>query len=236
MIDYIVEIDTQIFLFLNSLHHPLLDTFMYCFSSKWVWVPLYLATFLMIMHYYGWKAGLILFGCTVAAVAISDQVCATFIRPVIERLRPANLENPISDMVHIVNNYRGGSYGFPSCHAANTFAFATIITLALPTRRLMFFLFGWALVNCYSRIYLGVHYPGDLTVGALIGSAAGLLCYAAFRTSVKLLLSNRRRTERITLSFMLPRPFDRAAFHIADVMIATGLIITAGIALYSLVS
>lgn len=234
MIDSLLDIDTQIFLFFNSLHHPLLDTFMYCFSSRFVWVPLYLATFLMIMHYYGWKAGLILFAFSIAAVAISDQVCATFIRPSIERLRPANLENPISELVHIVNNYRGGSYGFPSCHAANTFAFATLITMALPTRRLMVFLFGWALLNCYSRIYLGVHYPGDLLVGAMIGSIAGVACFYFFRFTIKALLINHRRTQRITLSFLLPKFFERVAFHIADVMIATGLTITFGIFLFSL--
>lgn len=236
MIDFLIDTDTRIFLFFNSLHHPLLDTFMYCFSSRFIWVPLYLATFLMIMRYYGWKAGLTLFGFTVAAVALSDQACATFIRPAIERLRPANPDNPISDLVHIVNNYRGGSYGFPSCHAANTFAFATIMTLALPTRRLLVFLFGWALLNCYSRIYLGVHYPGDLIVGALIGSAAGILCYGFFRYTIRAFLMTHRRTSHITLSFLLPKFFDRAAFHIADVMIATGLIITFGIIIYSVIS
>lgn len=138
MIDFLTQLDTDIFLFLNSLHHRSVDMFMYTFSERFVWVPLYVVTFLAIMRYYGWKAGLMLFVFTVAAVALSDQLCATFIRPSFERLRPANLENPISDMVHIVRGYRGGRYGFPSCHAANSFAFAGMMILSLPTRRLAF--------------------------------------------------------------------------------------------------
>lgn len=233
MIDSLIELDTQIFLLFNGIHHPLVDTFMYVFSSRWVWCPLYMVAFLVIMHFYGWKAGLILFLCTVGAVAMSDQACATFIRPVVARLRPANPDNPIHELVHIVNNYRGGSYGFPSCHAANTFAFATIMTLTLPTRRLVVALYAWALINCYSRIYLGVHYPGDLIAGAVIGALSGMCFYALFRLFINTLLIKEKRTIRINLSFMLPGGYDRANFHIADLMIYTGVLTVIGIIIYS---
>lgn len=83
-------------------------------------------------------------------------------------------------MVHIVGGYRGGSYGFPSCHAANSFALASFLTLLFANRKLSLFIFAWAVLNSYSRVYLGVHYPGDLLVGAIIGTAAGLaMAFAA---------------------------------------------------------
>ncbi len=76
--------------------------------------------------------------------------------------------------------YRGGSYGFPSCHAANSFALASFLILLFANRKLSLFIFAWAVLNSYSRVYLGVHYPGDLLVGAIIGTAAGLaMAFAA---------------------------------------------------------
>lgn len=93
---------------------------------------------------------------------------------------PSNPENPLSEMVHIVGGYRGGSYGFSSCHAANSFALASFLILLFANRKLSLFIFAWAVLNSYSRVYLGVHYPGDLLVGAIIGTAAGLaMAFAA---------------------------------------------------------
>lgn len=122
--------------------------------------------------------------CSVGVRCVGDydsrpSVC-TLIRPEVCRLRPSNPENPLSEMVHIVGGYRGGSYGFPSCHAANSFALASFLTLLFANRKLSLFIFAWAVLNSYSRVYLGVHYPGDLLVGAIIGTAAGLaMAFAA---------------------------------------------------------
>lgn len=106
---------------------------------------------------------------------------ASLIRPEVARLRPSNLENPLSEMVHIVNGYRGGSYGFPSCHAANTFGLAFFVVYLFRSRLLSTFILVWALVTCYSRAYLGVHYPGDLLAGAVLGFVGASLCYGLFQ-------------------------------------------------------
>lgn len=177
--DTLIQTDTNIFLALNSLHCSFLDTFMYIFSSRWVWVPAYVLLAAMLVRMKGWRTGVFIVLCTAAAVALADQTCATFIRPAVQRLRPANPDNPISHLVHIVDGYRGGSYGFPSCHAANTFAFAMTIALIVRTRFMTLTVFLWALLNCYSRIYLGVHYPGDLTVGAVSALSTALSCTAS---------------------------------------------------------
>ena len=94
--------------------------------------------------------------------------------------------------VDVVNGYRGGKYGFISSHAANTFAVATLLTLLVRGRRLAIVLFGWALLNCWTRVYLGVHYVGDLMCGALWGTlvATGIY-FAAKRLCPTLTASNR---------------------------------------------
>ena len=95
------------------------------------------------------------------------------------------------------NNYRSGSYGFPSCHAANTFALATIVSLIARQRGLTIFMFLWALITCYSRVYLGVHYPGDLIFGGIIGWLCALLVYyVATGISSRLLMPAHTRPAR----------------------------------------
>ena len=200
MIDWLNTIDTQVFLALNGLHAPYFDVFMKLFTGKWIWVPMYAAVLFAVVRNYRWRQTLAVLVCVALAITIADQVCATLIRPEVCRLRPSNPANPLSEMVHIVGGYRGGSYGFPSCHAANSFALASFLTLLFANRKLSLFIFAWAVLNSYlfanrklslfifawavlnsySRVYLGVHYPGDLLVGAIIGTAAGLaMAFAA---------------------------------------------------------
>lgn len=182
MIDFLSQIDTELFLFLNSFHTPSLDQFMMLLSSKMVWVPMYVMIFAMVVHRFGLGGGVIVALGVALTVTLADQTCATLIRPLVHRLRPANPDNPISDLVHIVWGYRGGSYGFPSCHAANTFAVATYLSYVFRHRRLaVISLFAWAAVNCYSRVYLGVHYPGDILVGAIIGAFMGYISFRAVK-------------------------------------------------------
>lgn len=180
MIEYLIDVDTSVFLSLNGMHADWLDQFMYIFSSRFIWIPLYVLIAWLIVRKYGWKAGLVAIAAIGIAAACSDFTCARLIRPFVERLRPANIDNAISPLVHIVNGYRGGAYGFPSCHATNTFALAVCSSLILRMRPYAILIFAWAIAQCYSRIYLGVHYPGDLIVGALIGSAYGAIFYLLF--------------------------------------------------------
>ena len=148
------------------------DYFMYVFSGKWIWVPLYAAILYVIVRNLHWKVAI---GCVMAialTIVFADQVGATVIRPVVCRLRPANLENPISEFVQIVNGYRGGRYGFPSCHAANTFGLAFFL----------FYLFRYWLFSrlckyrrkeSYEHIYVPI-WVGGITI-------SGILAYALVR-------------------------------------------------------
>lgn len=177
MTEFLVDIDTKVFLALNGLHADCLDQFMYVFSGRFVWIPLYLFIAWMLVRRLGWKGGLIAICAIGLAAACSDLTCARIIRPAVERLRPANPDNPLSAMVHIVNGYRGGAYGFPSCHATNTFALALCSSLFMRRRLYTILIFTWAAAQCYTRIYLGVHYPGDILVGAAIGSFYAVCFY-----------------------------------------------------------
>ena len=176
MIDFLNEIDTAVFLFFNGMHAPFLDRFMVLFTGRFIWIPMYATIFILLVRHCGMRRAWIYALGIGLAILFTDQLCAAHIRPVIERLRPSNLANPLSELTIVVNNYRGGPYGFPSCHSANSFALATFMAFLFLRRRLTAFIFGWAVLNSYTRLYLGVHYPGDLLVGAVIGSAIGYMC------------------------------------------------------------
>lgn len=228
--DLLQDIDTELFMWINGHHGALVDGFMYDFSGKMVWGPMYAAILYALIRTYGWRRGVIFAVCAIVVVALSDQLCATVIRPMAERLRPANPANPLSSYVHIVSGYRGGLYGFPSCHAANTIGAALFISLVFKKRRVWTFMFAWALMNCYSRLYLGVHYPGDLLAGAVVGAVCATTVWFVCRYCL-----NRFSAEGV-------RPQRDIIFHIGthkfcpcDVFIAIGLVITLAMMIRSVI-
>lgn len=179
MIEFFDNIDSTVFLFFNGMRAPFLDTFMMLFTDRFIWVPFYVVLAGMLFRGGGMRAGVLYMSALIIAVTLTDQTCASIIRPVAVRLRPSNLENPLSEFAQVVGDYRGGDYGFPSCHSANSFALALFISLFYRRKAMTFVMFAWALLNSYTRLYLGVHYPGDLIVGAAIGCSFGFICYIA---------------------------------------------------------
>lgn len=173
----IETIDTQILLFVNSMHCEVMDVVMYTLTDRWFWVPFYA---LLIAYIIREKRSVSALWCIlsiVVAVVMADQIGAGALREGVARLRPSNPDNPISSLVHVVNGYRAGRYGFPSCHAANSFALAVFMWLYFRNRLVACVMFPWALLQCYTRAYLGVHYPGDLMAGAILGSACASAVY-----------------------------------------------------------
>ena len=232
MLDFLIDIDTQILLFFNGLHFPFFDYFMKAFSGKLIWVPMYATMLYILFRRFGWKVALCFTIGIACAIALADQIGASMIRSAVERYRPSNLNNPIHTLVHIVDGYRGGRYGFPSCHAANSFALATFLSLLFTKRRFTIFIFIWAITTAYSRLYLGVHYPGDLLVGALLGSASGWLTYSISKKIAKEIASpHDYDSSRFYDSLKVGNT--TIAYQLSDITIGAGLITALSIAIYS---
>lgn len=174
---WLSDIDARLLLIVNGAHSQFFDSVMWCISGRWIWVPFYAVLAYLLFRRMSWKRASICLVTIGLIILAADQTCATLIRPEIGRLRPANLNNPLSSFVHVVNGYRGGRYGFPSCHAANTFALAVFMSLVIRHKWFTVMMFSWAFVVSYSRMYLGVHYFGDLFCGATIGSLFAVLFY-----------------------------------------------------------
>lgn len=176
MLETLIELDTRLFLLFNGYNDPTWDAIMFFISEKEVWYPLYLILIAGIF----WrlkKAGFVFLVAGALAVGASDFTTSGIMKPSFERFRPSH-EEAIKDKVHIVNNYRGGRYGFASSHASNSFAVATFFFFFYQNRfRWSYLLFIWAAIVTYSRLYLGVHYPGDLLVGGLIGALYGFVFF-----------------------------------------------------------
>jgi len=178
MLDQLLKLDTQLFLWLNSHHSPFWDDVMWLISGKIEWLPLYLVLIAFIIYRFRWKSITILIAIIIA-VALADQLAVKAFKEVFERLRPTH--NPeIQHLVHIVNDYRGGSYGFVSNHAANSFSLAMFISLLFKNRYVTISIFFWALLVSYSRIYLGVHYPGDILGGTVLGMGIGCMVFFVY--------------------------------------------------------
>ena len=179
------DVDTDLLLWLNSAHNAFFDVFMMLFTGKWIWIPMYLSLAYLLLKNMTAKQAMMCIVAIALVIVVTDQMSSSLIRHAVGRLRPANLENPISSMVHIVDGYRGGRYGFPSSHAANSFGLVFFLYFLMRRSPLPAFLMVWAIVNCYSRIYLGVHYPGDILCGALVGLLGATIVWLIYRRLTK---------------------------------------------------
>ena len=181
LLSMLKAMDTMVFLTVNSHHNAYFDSVMWLVSGKLIWVPMYVSLFFVLLKNYSYKVVFAILLAIGVVILFTDSFTAQIIRPWVCRLRPSNLDNPMSSMVHIVDGYRGGAYGFPSNHASNTWGLAFFITFLFRRYKLTFFFFLWALLVCYSRMYLGVHYFGDLLIGGLLALVGASTVFYVFR-------------------------------------------------------
>lgn len=174
MMNAINNLDHELFLFLNGLHVGWLDPVMTFISSEMGWIPFYAILLYLIFRKSGWRGLFFVVIGVVILITCSDQLSSHVFKPVFQRLRPCH-DPLIQDLVHLPNGHCGGQYGFISSHACNTFALASFIALIMNKyyKKIGLLMFIWAALVSYSRIYMGVHFPGDVLCGAAVGMILG---------------------------------------------------------------
>jgi undecaprenyl-diphosphatase len=169
------ELDRSLFLFLNGLGSPYLDFFMLWASDRFIWIPFYAVLVFLIIKKFKFQSIYLLVVVALLVLA-TDQITSGLLKPIFERFRPCH-DPLLINQVHLVGRC-GGRFGFASSHAANTFGVAMYLWLLFRSiNSHAWLLFIWAAFVSYSRIYLGVHYPGDIIVGAFIGFILGYIMY-----------------------------------------------------------
>ena len=160
------------------------DFFWAMYSDKWTWIPFMLVIVYCLLRPGNWRHRLLMVGSVALLFVLSDFVVSSFIKNVVCRPRPSH-DPAVMDLLSYVNGYRGGAYGFPSNHASNGFAAATFLALLLRNRWVTLSAFLWAIGSCYSRMYMGVHYPTDILCGAMLGIVFAIIIFFLYKKAAK---------------------------------------------------
>ena len=188
MLEQLLHIDTEVLLAINGWHAPWADTLMWIISAKATWIPLYLLLIGLLVWRYRkpsptsvkWlqkvPACVVMIVVIGLAVGAADFIASGILKDLVARPRPTRVPE-LEGVLHLVNGYKSGRYGFVSSHAANTMAVALLFSLIWRNKIATCGLMLWVAANCYSRMYLGVHYPTDIIGGLVVGCLVGWLMY-----------------------------------------------------------
>ena len=181
MIEFLQDIDRELLLGINGSDSLYLDRLVRTLTNGLTWIPLYLSLFYMVMkNNDNFRRLLLVLGGAGLCILLAGTVDDVIVKPLVARWRPTH-DPQIGILVDIVDGYRGGKYGFFSAHASNTMSIATFFCWLARSHRLSIALVIWSLVNCWTRMYLGVHFPGDILVGLIWGITVGTGVYFLYR-------------------------------------------------------
>lgn len=185
MLDTLKELDQQIFFWVNNHRTYWMDYIAYYASNRFFWIPLYIFLIYLLVQVFQRQTWLVVL-IIVLLIVCCDQVSASLIKPWVQRLRPCQ-DPALKNFVQVIGDYTG-IYGFISSHAANSFGLAMLLWLILRKNyRFIYLLFFWALGVSYTRVYGGVHYPGDICIGALAGSLLAYIFYQVYNFLLQVL-------------------------------------------------
>ena len=188
MLDRILHIDTELLLLINGWHALWADRLMWIVSAKVTWIPLYLLLIGLLVWRYRQPSNnatkwlkkvpvcVVMIVAIVAAVGLSDFIASGILKDLVARPRPTRVPE-LEGVLHLVNGYKSGQYGFVSSHAANTMACGLLFSLIWRKKIATVGMMLWVAVNCYSRMYLGVHYPLDILGGLMVGALMAVVAY-----------------------------------------------------------
>jgi undecaprenyl-diphosphatase len=182
-IEYLKRLDTELFLLLNGMHNPFWDKIMYWASLRATWIPLYVLLLFLVIKTRKKIIPVIL--CSALLIVLTDKGSVLIFKENFKRYRPCH-NLVIKDKVHVLPDC-GGTYGFVSSHAANTFGLALFLSLLFlrDYRYFPLLIFSWCLLVSYSRIYCGQHYPGDILVGGMYGMLISLVVWKVFKFIIR---------------------------------------------------
>lgn len=173
----LTDIDRSVLAFFNGSDSLFVDNLAVILTSGLTWIPLYLSLlYVVIKNNETMKQIMLVIGCVILSIVLSDGVADFIAKPMVERLRPSN-DPLIKYTVNVVEGIRGNSYSFFSAHASNTFCIAMFFSLLVRNKVFVVTMVSWSLINCWTRMYLGLHYPSDILVGLIWGGVSGSLAY-----------------------------------------------------------
>ena len=181
LFDQLIAFEKQLLLQVNGSDSLYLDRLIRILTNAVTWIPLYISLFYIVIRNNETAAQILLVldgagRCVFFAGSLDDMI----VKPTVARWRPTH-DPEIGLLVDILAGYRGGKYGFFSAHAANTFSIAVYFCWLVRSKLLSLSLVLWSFTNCYTRLYLGVHYPGDILVGLTWGFIVGTAVYFLIR-------------------------------------------------------
>ncbi len=189
----LLALDRALFLDWNGSDSIFMDGFMWMYTNMWMWMPLAVLLLCLVVRNNAPSRAVLIVVLLALLITVSDQLSSGLLKPLVHRLRPTH-DPLLSSMVDTVFGYRGGQFSFPSSHAANSFALFTFTSLLIRNWGYTLSMFLWACLFSYSRVYLGVHYPGDILCGALLGIFVGVVFYIIYEAlNRKLAVGNRSK-------------------------------------------